>query len=199
MKAVGSLRGHEARLGLFECLRRHLVGDRAFLHEQDPLRKSADEIEALLDHDDRETLVPMQADQDVEDLLHDGRLDPLGRLVEEEKLWPPAQAACPVSYTHLDVYKRQGRVEESDTVGSISRPSAVAKVVKEAPAVRRVAEHVRSSKSLRRTLKVARTKVAARTKAAERAERSKERTKVASAKSKRMRMAARRSSKDDDD
>jgi len=100
------------------------------------------------------------------------------------------------------VIEANGRSEESDTVGAISRPSAVAKVEKEEPAVRRVAEHVRSSKSLRRTLKDARTKVAARTKM----ERSKkERTKVASnakstnAKSKRLRIAARRSSKDDDD
>jgi hypothetical protein len=106
-----------------------------------------------------------------------------------------------------------GHVDDPETVGSIKLAAAATKPVaaaKEAPTVRRVAQHVRSVRSLRRTLAVAaRTKLAERSERAESSRRSKSserskaaaRTKVAAnAKVKRnVRVAARRSSKDDDD
>src|SRR6185436_76139 len=52
-----------------------------------------DELEILLDEQDREPLRAMELAQDADELLDDGRLDALGRLVEEDELGLAGQAA----------------------------------------------------------------------------------------------------------
>src|ERR1700761_1630320 len=68
-----SLRGDKAaeRRRLFERIRRHLAHDHSLLDQQDPVRQTANEIETLFDHHDREPLMPVQPDQNLKNLFDD--------------------------------------------------------------------------------------------------------------------------------
>jgi hypothetical protein len=65
----------------------------AFLNEQDPLRKLDDELQILLDEEDGQSLRLVKVLQDSNQLLDDGRLDPLGGFLEEDELRIARQAA----------------------------------------------------------------------------------------------------------
>src|SRR5579863_1515924 len=75
-----------------QSLGQNFSGDRASFDQENPLREAPDEIETLLDDDDREAVIAVQPDQDFENFFHDRRLNSLGRLVEQQKLWTAAQA-----------------------------------------------------------------------------------------------------------
>src|SRR6266850_3563308 len=85
---VGGGDAHELvqDVGLKELGGRKLAQDGALLDEQDPLRQGGDELEILLDEEDREPLRLVKVLQDHHQLLDDRRLDSLGRLVEEDEL-----------------------------------------------------------------------------------------------------------------
>src|ERR1700678_4165371 len=71
----------------------YLARDRASFDQQHALGKAADEIEALLDDDDGQTAMAMQADEDVENFLDDRWLYSLGGFVQQEKRGTAAQTA----------------------------------------------------------------------------------------------------------
>ena len=67
-----------------ERLGKHLAHDHALLDQQNPIGQTANEIEALFDHHNRQALMAMQSDQNFQNLFHDRRLNSLGRLIQQQ-------------------------------------------------------------------------------------------------------------------
>src|SRR5580704_423933 len=125
--ACNSFRGEKAPqdLRLAKLVWRNLAGDQPLLHQQYPLRQGTDEFETLLHHDDGEALVAVESYQDVEDLLDDRGLNSLRRLVEQQKLGPPAQAARQRDNLLLAARKRAAEAVEQRINSRKSRPDVV--------------------------------------------------------------------------
>src|SRR2546427_2510352 len=62
-----------------------LQGHDALVHDVEPVADRPRELEVLLDQQDRSVALPLDPPQHVGDLVDDGRLDALGRLVEQEE------------------------------------------------------------------------------------------------------------------
>src|SRR4029077_9589865 len=80
-------------VGVTQLLRPQLAQDRALLDDQHALGQLGDELEVLLDQEDRHPLAVVQLAQDADQLLDDRRLDAFGRLVEEDQLRLAGEAA----------------------------------------------------------------------------------------------------------
>jgi hypothetical protein len=76
-----------------QLLRPQLAQDRALLDDQHALGQLGDELEVLLDQEDRQPLVLVQLAQDADQFLDDRGLDAFGRLVEEDQLRLASEAA----------------------------------------------------------------------------------------------------------
>src|SRR5207244_13158969 len=74
--------------------RRYFPGDRPLLDDKDALRQRGDEVEILLDQDHREPALGAQPLQGLDDLVDDGRLNALRRLIEQDQTRVAAKAAC---------------------------------------------------------------------------------------------------------
>src|SRR5438105_8736039 len=72
--------------GVAEAVRPQLLGDLPLQHRVRAVGELAGEVEVLLDEDHGHPEARVDADQLAQDLVHDGRLDPLGRLVQQQDL-----------------------------------------------------------------------------------------------------------------
>ena len=78
---------------LAQLLGPQLAQDVPFWIKQHALSQLGDELEILLDEEDRQPLALVQLAEDDDQLLDDRGLDALGRLVEEDASWAGRQAA----------------------------------------------------------------------------------------------------------
>src|SRR6266403_2589391 len=76
-----------------EFARRYFPGNGPLLDDQDALRERGDEIEILFDQNHCKPAPGPQTLQGLDDLVDDGRLNALRRLIEQDEAGVSAQAA----------------------------------------------------------------------------------------------------------
>src|SRR3984957_6877071 len=83
--------------------------DDAFLDDEDSLGQSGDEVEILLDKDDRQFALGPKAEKRLRDLVDDRRLNAFGRFVQQKQPWVAREAAGDCEQLLLATRERAAR------------------------------------------------------------------------------------------
>src|ERR1700729_861836 len=83
--------------------------DDAFLDDEDSLGQSGDEVEILLDKDDRQSALRPKAEKRLRDLVDDRGLNAFGRFVQQEQPWIAREAAGDCEQLLLATRERAAR------------------------------------------------------------------------------------------
>ena len=121
-------------------------GDAAGLQDRETLRHVADELQVLLDQQDRAAPLAMDSLDDVVDLLDDGRLQPFRRLVEQEQPRLLHQRAGDGQLLLLDEpttgMTDEGKHRTAELIRRIAQSHTVLLVEHDMHVVRQIAEKV---------------------------------------------------------